>query len=295
MNRMAPGILIFNPTSGRTDKTPLARRLAARLRVLGAEADLVATRGSGDATVLAAAAADAGMSFVAVMGGDGSIREAGEALAGGEVPLLVLPFGTSNVLARSLGIPLNPEKAADLVLDGAVRRMDGGTANGRWFFFMCGAGVDAEMMAAISIPAKKLLGRASFYPTVARLLLTYRFPLLSVTADGERLEAGYAAVSNVSHYAGDYVLIPGADPFDGDLGLVAFAARSWRGLLPHYPHLARGSLLGRPGITHRAVRQVRIEGPPEVRWQLDGDTLGTLPVTIEARPGALPIYCPRPA
>jgi diacylglycerol kinase family enzyme len=173
--------------------------------------------------------------------------------------------------------------------------MDGGTANGRWFFFMCGAGVDAEMMAAISIPAKKLLGRASFYPTVARLLLTYRFPLLSVTADGERLEAGYAAVSNVSHYAGDYVLIPGADPFDGDLGLVAFAARSWRGLLPHYPHLARGSLLGRPGITHRAVRQVRIEGPPEVRWQLDGDTLGTLPVTIEARPGALPIYCPRPA
>lgn len=290
---MAPGILIFNPTSGRTDKTALAKRLGARLKALGAEAELVATRSPGDATVLASAAAEAGMAFVAVMGGDGSIREAGEALAGGEVPLLVLPFGTSNVLARSLGIPLNPEKAADLVLEGAVRRMDGGTANGRWFFFMCGAGVDAEMMAAISLPAKKLLGRASFYPTVARLLFTYRFPRLSVEADGERLEAGYAAVSNVSHYAGDYVLIPGADPFDGDLGLVAFAARSWRELLPHYPHLARGALLGRPGITHRAVKRVRIEGPEGVRWQLDGDAMGTLPVEIEARPGALPVYCPK--
>jgi YegS/Rv2252/BmrU family lipid kinase len=289
---MAPGVLIFNPTSGRTDKTALAKRLGARLRALGAEAELVATRGPGDATLLAAAAAEAGMAFVAVMGGDGSIREAGEALAGGEVPLLVLPFGTSNVLARSLGIPLNPEKAADLVLEGRVRRMDGGTANGRWFFFMCGAGVDAEMMAAISLPAKKLLGRASFYPTVARLLFTYRFPRLSVEADGERLEAGYVAVSNVSHYAGDYVLIPGADPFDGDLGLVAFAARSWRDLLPHYPHLARGSLLGRPGITHRAVKRARIDGPPGVRWQLDGDVMGTLPVEIDARPGALPVYCP---
>jgi YegS/Rv2252/BmrU family lipid kinase len=292
---MAPGILIFNPTSGRTNKTALAKRHGTRLRALGAEAELVATKGPGDATLLAAAAAEAGMAFVAVMGGDGSIREAGEALAGGEVPLLVLPFGTSNVLARSLGIPLNPEKAADLVLEGAVRRMDGGTANGRWFFFMCGAGVDAEMMAAISLPAKKLLGRASFYPTVARLLFTYRFPKLSVEADGKRLEAGYVAVSNVSHYAGDYVLIPGADPFDGDLGLVAFAAMSWRELLPHYPHLARGSLLGRPGITHQAVKRVRIEGPPGVRWQLDGDAMGTLPVDIEARAGALPIYCPRPA
>jgi YegS/Rv2252/BmrU family lipid kinase len=292
---MPPGILIFNPTSGRTDKSALARRLGARLKVLGAEAEIVATRGPGDATVLASAAADAGMSFVAVMGGDGSIREVGEALVGGEIPLLVLPVGTSNVLARSLGIPLNPEKAADLILEGVVRRMDGGRANGRWFFFMCGAGVDAELMAAISIPAKKVLGRASFYPTAARLLLTYKFPLLSVTADGERLEAGYVAVSNVSHYAGRYVLIPGADPFDGALGLVVFAARSWRELLPHYPHLARGSLLGRPGVTHRAVRKIRIEGPQEVRWQLDGDAMGTLPVEIEACRGALPIYCPRPS
>ena len=293
MPSMAPGILIFNPTSGRQNKSGLARRLAARLKALGAEAELTATRGPGDATLLAAAAADAGMSFVAVMGGDGSIREAGEALTEREVPLLILPFGTSNVLARSLGIPLNPEKAADLILEGTVRRMDGATANGRWFFFMCGAGVDAEMMAAISLPAKKLLGRASFYPTVTRLLFTYRFPLLDVTADGERLEAGYVAVSNVSHYAGNYVLIPGADPFDGDLGLVAFAARSWMELLPHYPHLMRGSLLGRQGITHKAVRKVRIEGPEGVRWQLDGDAMGTLPVEIEAKPGALPIYCPR--
>jgi len=231
---------------------------------------------------------------VAVMGGDGSVREAGEALAGGGTPLLLLPSGTSNVLARSLGIPLNPEKAADLVLTGEVRRMDGALANGRWFFFMCGAGVDAEMMAAISIPAKKVLGRASFYPTAARLLMTYRFPLLAVEADGERLNGGYVVVSNVSHYAGRYVLIPGADPFDGRLGLVVFEARSWREILPHYPHLLKGSLLGRPGITHRAVQQVRIQGPPDVRWQLDGDAMGTLPVEIDVRPGALPIYCPRP-
>lgn len=290
---MAPGILIFNPTSGRSDKTALARRLSTRLGILGAEVELRATRRPGEASELAAEAARTGASFVAVMGGDGSIREAGEALAGGGTPLLVLPSGTSNVLARSLGIPLNPEKAADLVLEGAVRRMDGGTANGRWFFFMCGAGVDAEMMAAISLPAKKLLGRASFYPTVARLLFTYKFPPLTVTADGERLEGGYVAVSNVSHYAGNYVLIPGADPFDGRLGLVLFAARSWRGLLPHYPHLLRGSLLGRPGITHRAVSRVRIEGPEGVRWQLDGDAMGTLPVEIEAWPNALPIYCPK--
>jgi diacylglycerol kinase (ATP) len=239
-----------------------------------------------------------GAAFLAVLGGDGSIREAGEALLGTPIPLLILPAGTSNVLARSLGVPLDPLQAARLVGEGCTAALDGGMANGHPFFFMCGAGIDAVVMGALNLPAKKLLGRASFYPAVLRLLAGYRFPDLKITADGEVLEGGYAAVTNIPHYAGKYILVPGADPFDGVLDLVVFQARTRTAFLKLYPHLYRSTLLEQPGVEHRRVRRVRLEASAGARYQLDGDTMGPVPVDVEVLPAALRVYLPsagRPA
>jgi len=291
---MTSGSLIFNPASGRGDKTPRARRLVELLREQGASVALKPTRRPGDVTVMARESLAEDAEFLAVLGGDGSIREAGEALLGSAVPLLILPAGTSNVLARSLNIPLDPMKAVRLFSEGRTAAMDGGAANANPFFFMCGAGIDAEVMGALNLPSKKLFGRASFYPAVFKLLATYKFPDLEVHADGERLSGGYALVSNIPHYAGKYILIPDADPFDGFLDCVVFEAKAWISFIRHYRRLRTGTLLNAPGVIRRRVKRVRIEGPASTRYQLDGDAMGNVPVEVEVRPAALRVYAPVP-
>jgi diacylglycerol kinase (ATP) len=289
------GALIFNPASGRGDKARQALHLVEVLRSLGAGAELFPTRGSGDAAVRAREAVENGAEFLAVFGGDGSVREAGEVLAGSAIPLLILPAGTSNVLARSLKIPLDPLNAVRLLAEGRPAALDGGRANGHAFFFMCGTGLDAEVMGALHLPLKKLLGRASFYPAVLRLLAGYVFPALRIEADGEPLEGGYAVVTNIPHYAGKYVLVPGADPFDGMLDLVVFKAASRLDFLKLYPRLVRATLMDHPDVVHRRVRSVRIQGPPATRFQLDGDTLGNVPVEVAVLPAALKVFVPYPS
>jgi len=294
MAEMKPGCLIFNPASGRGDKTVLARRLVDALGRLGASVELLPTRRPGDAGPRTAEAVKGGAAFLAVLGGDGSIREAGEILLGTSIPMLILPAGTSNVLARSLGVPLDPLKAAHLMAEGHTAALDGGRANGHPFFFMCGAGIDAEVMGALNLPAKKILGRASFYPAVLKLLATYTFPDLRITADGEALNGGYAAVTNIPHYAGKYILVPGADPFDGLLDLVVFQAKSRTAFLKLYPHLCRGTLLEQPGVEHRRIRHAHLEAPGGARYQLDGDAMGPVPVEVEVLPSALRVFVPAP-
>jgi len=289
---MSFGALVFNPTAGRGDKSPAARRLVEALQSLGARAELLPTRAPGDAALRAREAVRGGAEFLAVLGGDGSVREAGEVLIGSTIPLLILPAGTSNVLARALSIPLDPFKAVRLLSEGRTAALDGGLANGNAFFFMCGAGLDAEVMGAMHLPSKKLLGRASFYPAVLRLLAGYVFPTLSIEADGEPLEGGYAVITNIPHYAGKYILVPGADPFDGLLDLVVFKTKSRWDLLKLYPRLASSTLLNHPGVAHRKVRSVRIQGPASTRFQLDGDTLGNVPVDVGVLPAALKVFVP---
>jgi diacylglycerol kinase (ATP) len=290
---MNSGCLIFNPASGRGDKTAIARRLVDALGRFGAQVELLPTRRPGDVGQRAEQAVRGGAKFVAVLGGDGSIREAGEALLGTTIPLLILPAGTSNVLARSLGIPLDPLKAVRLMAEGRTAALDGGMANGNPFFFMCGAGIDAEVMGALNLPAKKILGRASFYPAILKLLATYAFPDLAITADGEALSGGYAVVTNIPHYAGKYILVPGADPFDGVLDLVVFKARTRMAFLKLYLYLCRATLLELAGVEHRKVRHIRIEtSGGGARYQLDGDTMGPVPVEVEVLPAALQVLVP---
>ena len=290
---MSFGAMVFNPTAGRGDKSSAARRLVEVLKSLGAEAEMLPTRAPGDAAGRAREALQSGAEFLAVLGGDGSIREVGEVLIGSTIPLLILPAGTSNVLARSLNIPLDPFEAVRLLAEGRTIALDGGRADGNAFFFMCGAGMDAEVMAGMHVPSKKILGRASFYPAVLKLLAGYVFPDLRVEADGEPLEGGYAVVTNIPHYAGKYVLVPDADPCDGLLDLVVFKAKSRWELLKLYPRLVRSTLLDHPDVIHRRVRTVRIQGPPTTRFQLDGDTLGNVPVDVAVFPAALQVFVPK--
>ena len=138
--------------------------ILSALRGLGYDVEELETEAAGDASGLARGAVEAGFDIVAVLGGDGTVNEAVNGLAGSDVPLAIIPTGTVNVLAMELGIPLDPPDAVKL-LGAAVEHVswiDLGRAGERYFGLMAGVGMDAAVVAALHPAMKKALKEAAF-------------------------------------------------------------------------------------------------------------------------------------
>src|SRR5689334_16537226 len=162
-------ILISNPKTGRyASRRRPVQELAAQLESLGIKIDLKLTQRPGDATEIAARAASNGTSDVIVAGGDGTINEAIQGLAGTNARLAIIPRGTGNVLARELKLPLDNEQATAVVARGHARRIHLGvateeaTGTSRLFVLMAGIGLDASVVQRTPPRLKKRIGRGAF-------------------------------------------------------------------------------------------------------------------------------------
>ncbi|HZI46943.1 MAG TPA: diacylglycerol kinase family protein, partial [Pyrinomonadaceae bacterium] len=163
-------ILISNPKTGRyASRRRPVQELAAQLESLGIKIDLKLTQRPGDATEIAARAASNGTSDVIVAGGDGTINEAIQGLAGTNARLAIIPRGTGNVLARELGLPLADEQALKIVAQGKSRQIylglaiDEATNEHRHFVLMAGIGLDASVVGRVQPKLKKRIGKAAFW------------------------------------------------------------------------------------------------------------------------------------
>lgn len=256
----------------------------------GVEAEPVPTEGPGDATRLAAQAAAAGADLVLALGGDGTVREAAAGLLGGEVPLGILPGGTTNVLAHALELPADPRAAARLAATIRPRRVDVGRCAGRPFLMMASAGFDSFLLERLDPRLKRSFGRLGIVAQGLAELPRYAWPRLELAADGEPVEASFAAVCNIPFYGGTFAMAPGACCDDGRLDLVTFRGHGVISAIQFALALARGGHLDRRDVEVRRVERVVLSGPAGAAVQIDGDTSGAeLPVEIEvdARPLAL--------
>jgi diacylglycerol kinase (ATP) len=276
------GVLIYNPTAGQKDRLPGMQALIDAARADGLHLENCPTSEPMHATRLAAQAAADGMDVVAVCGGDGTIAEVAAALAGTGVPLAVLPGGTSNVLAIELGIPLSPEGARHLLLEGRPRTIRPGLANGRPFLLMAGFGLDARIMGHMNLRLKRLLGRGGIFFTVAPEFFNYEFPRLEVEIDGSRHEATFAIVCRASHYAGDWVAAPDASLDNDTFEVLLFHSRKRFDVLRLFLGMQRQdrSHLARPFARIIRGRNVTVRSREDypVECQLDGDCVLETPV-----------------
>src|SRR5439155_3793713 len=149
---MRRGLLLFNPGATRVShrtRDVIAHALSAELKL-----DVAETKRRNHATHLARGAAHEGYDVVVCFGGDGTLNEVINGLAGTDVPLIPLPGGGTNVFARTMGLPKDPIEATTLVLrhlqEGASpRRINLGALNGRAFAFCAGVGIDAAVVRAV--------------------------------------------------------------------------------------------------------------------------------------------------
>ncbi len=238
---------------------------------------------------MAAKAAAERVDLVLACGGDGTVIACAEGLAGGRIPLAVIPAGTGNLLARNLRLPFGLDDALVVALTGDDMPLDMGSANGKPFVVMAGVGLDAKMLESTSESVKKRLGWAAYVISALRHLRD-RPMRVRLRADGGpplRRRAGGVIVGNVGRLQAGVSLLPDAKPDDGLLDAAVLTARGAAGWLA-----LAGQLLLRRGAAARVARltfrELRIDLDRPQPWEVDGEVMGrTRQLVINVQAGRL--------
>ncbi len=273
------------------------------------QVELSETVRRGHATRLARSAASDGFDVVVVLGGDGTLNEAANGLAGTETALAALPGGSTNVFARIIGLPDEPVDAAGQLLDalerGAVTRIGLGAVDGRYFLFHCGIGFDASVVKLVESrgPLKRWAGHPLFIYATARTWLQRsqrrRTPMRVLDADGETLAKGlFTIVLNANPYTylggRGFDLIPGLS-LNEPLVAVTLPSLAMRHLLRvGVRALHSGDVRQLSSATVlEGLNDLTVTADPPVEYQADGDHLGAAPrLRIRWAPEALRLVLP---
>jgi diacylglycerol kinase (ATP) len=253
---------------------------------------LLTTRCAGHAGELAHELLEDPPDMLVVCGGDGTLNEVASRVPAPPFPVAIIPAGTANVLARDLGLPLEPRVALDTAMRAPVRRIDLGTALGRTehrFVLMAGVGFDAYVVWKVRPRLKRLTGKFAFFISALQSLAGYGFPEFEVQVGSEVLKATSCIVANCRGYGGGLVLTPQADMTDGLLDLVAVQGND-RAMYTRLLYSAwRGTPKEMPGIVRRRAASVSIRGPRGPWAHVDGELIGTLPLEFAVAHKAFPI------
>jgi len=288
---------IFNPHSGGGGYRRDVPLIFAALRGLGYEVEELQTGEPGDAKRFAREAVDAGFDIVAAVGGDGTVNETVNGLAGSDTPLAIIPTGTVNVLAMELGIPLDPPDAVKLLGGdaGHISWIDLGLAGDRYFGLMAGVGMDAAVVASLNPTMKKALKEAAFAVQGLGTYLTHDDPLFRVTAEERTVEGYFAVFGNSSNYGGAFGITPLADMRDGLLDVCVLKDKSFLSTVWYWTAALINAHIRHPKVeyfrTERATVET-VEPDKEVLVQTDGEVAGRLPMVCSVVPRALRVVVP---
>lgn len=280
--------LLTNPTSGKGLGTRTAAIVLPRLREAGLAVRRLQGADADEAADLARQAVADGVDTLVVVGGDGMVHLAVQALAHTETALGIVPAGTGNDAARTLHIPRHdPQAAADVIIAGRSRTVDLAKAGPTYFFNVLSAGFDAvvnERANAMTWPR----GRMRYNLATLAELRVFRPLDYTLDLDGEtrHVSAMLVAVGNGPSFGGGMRITEGALLDDGRLDVVLFHPISKRQLLRAFPRLFRGTHVNHPAYEHLRVRQVTVAARGIVAYA-DGERVGPLPLTVTAVPGAL--------
>lgn len=290
--------LIINPRAGRgAHDAHIIRRFCESLSSRGVALDVAETDGPGAAARLAADAVRDGARDLIVRGGDGTVHEAIQGLVGTGARILVWPAGTSNVLARQLALPSDPEGAARVFARGNTKQITLGSATSeatgerRYFFMLAGVGVDASVVSQVRPAMKRRVGEAAFWYAGLGQLARWRPVEFRIEIEGESFDATYAAIGKAPWYGGGLRITPRARLDAEEFEVCAVVSRSrLRYLYLLGRALGAGADRETRGVCFRTARSVRATGRALV--QADGEIIGNLPMNFEMERERLDVLVP---
>ncbi|HEX7736334.1 MAG TPA: diacylglycerol kinase family protein [Ktedonobacteraceae bacterium] len=295
--------LIFNPVAGTSlfaqQNIPDDRAEAAlvqMLQALGGEVELYRTTLEDPGEEIARQLAAAHTDVIVAVGGDGTVHSVARGLLGSESVLGIIPAGTMNNLACSLGIPGDLAGACAVLINGRVCAIDVGMVNQNPFLEVVGVGLEAALF-----PAAEAVKSSDFVSTLRGIrdglytLARFRPPKMSVTFGYERprtYRALQVTVCNAPYYGVHLNVAPDIFMNDGWLDVVLYTNFSKGEFLRHALSISRGQRPFAPKVVHRRVRALRIRASEATELQADGIVLGYTPAEITIMPAALKVRVP---
>ena len=291
-------VIIANPTSGSGVFLHNAHHLHETLSFLrshGWRAELCYTQGPGHAQRLAGKAVEQKADLVIAAGGDGTINEIIQALAGSETALGVLPSGTVNVWAREMGIPLDDTRAREILVHGQLRRVDLGCVNGRYFLMMVGIGLDGTITEAVEKKPLKRLGILGYFLAATWLGPGYPgFPVtLRIHENNVLIRALQIFIGNTQLYAGAFKFTWQAKCDDGLLDLCIVRKRGPLGRIVVLWDFILRRKQRSMWVRYETFTSIEIDSPQPIAIQVDGESAGYTPATFSIVPGALKAIVPQ--
>ena len=311
---MRKATLLFNPNSGRRRRDSELQRVIAILQSAGVRTELTVCRSSQEASDNARCAVAAGSDTVLASGGDGTIHDVIQSLAGTNVALGILPGGTANALAHDLGIPLRLPDAARALVMAQPRRIPlgrveyqtfSGQNTARYFTVAAGIGVDAHLFYKLSGELKQRTGMTAYYLKAWQLWATHRMRRFDVeysNGSGEKRRTNLTELLAVRiRFFGNVLreLVPGASLECPDLRAVMCHTDSRNAYLQYVTGALLGWRRNIDGIELINCSEIVCRVPEatndRIYVEADGELLGRLPARMSIVPDALSLLAPVPA
>jgi diacylglycerol kinase (ATP) len=256
-------------------------------------------------TEFARGAADEGAELLVVVGGDGSVHEVVNGIAGRDgVEIALIVRGTGWDFARSLGLPRNIDRAIDVALSGKTRTIDLGRATYRlwaggeaqsFFANVASAGMSGAIAQRANDSSKALGGKVSYVWATFAVFARWSSNEIHVTVDGETRQARMhdVIVANGPYVGGGMKIAPEAEADDGTFDVLLIGDLTKRDLVLTMPKIFRGTHLPHPKAELLRGAEVSVDATDPLPIQLDGEQPGTTPARFEIVPRALRVRVPR--
>lgn len=283
-------LMVLNPRSaraGQADLDPFLEQLARENIVVE-----TVTLGESPECQETLARARGRVDLVIVGGGDGTIRSAASALVDLGLPVGLLPLGTANDLARGLGIPMDLEAAARVIVGGETRWIDLAVANDHLYFNAAGIGLGPALTRAMDASEKQSIGVLAYLKALLRTVKDQESFPVEIECDGERLELRVLqlTIANGRYYGGGMTAGSEARVDDGMLDLLAVRADGLIDLIRLGPSLRWPREQLPPEIIARRGRAIRVRTRRPMRVTTDGDFTTETPVEFSVRPRLLRVF-----
>jgi diacylglycerol kinase (ATP) len=287
-------LLLINPRARRGAEG--AEDIAAGLREAGLDliVELTEDPSTFDGLIRRHAAA---VDRVIVAGGDGSINAAVQVLVDVGLPLAIVPVGTANNLARTVGVPLDPEGARATAAGASRRRVDLGRVNGRYFCTTASIGLSVTITERLSATTKRHLGPLAYVLTALRVVRrVHPFHADILWGGGVRhSRTVLIMVGNGRHYGAALAVVHDATIDDARLDLYSLEVNHWWELVKLAPFLKSGTHVRRPEVELLRGRAFEVRTRRPMRIVLDGELGPETPARFEVVPQALEVFAPQPS
>ena len=296
--RLLTTVIIANPTSGSFPQhyAQSLDETLSFLRQRNWRVELNITKAPGEARQLAREAVSQQVDMVIAAGGDGTINEIIQELAGSETVLGVLPCGTGNIWAREMGIPLQIVDARKVLLNGQIRSIDLGRCNDRFFLLMAGIGIDGAVTQAVEKRPIKRLGMFGYALIATWLGLGYPGFQAQLRVNHKRpvkLRALQIIVGNTQLYGGALKFTWEAKCDDGQLDVCVVRKRSMLGRIIVVIDFLLRRKNRQQWVRYYTATSIEINTRQPVAIQIDGEPVGHTPASFIIAPGALKVLVPQ--